>query len=170
MEQAVKSFWRRRRKRAVILLLKGRKENLLTVMPKYFSEQKRLDKTERWATVAEYIKRTYSWRRGSQRRFVDLYSKNERKISKTETKILTHALGLSEKQSSHRSDDEEPNQPTTESKFVESWKEKRPTKRKRDRDTYLSPPSRKRKFEIKMKNKENAKVETSKKANSSKKK
>ena len=139
-------------------------------MAKYFSEQKRLDKTERWATVAEYIKRTYSWRRGSQRRFVDLYSKNERKISKTETKILTHALGLSEKQSSHKSNDEEPNQPTTESKFVESWQEKRSTKRKRDRDTYSSPPSRKIKFEIKMKNKENAKVETSKKANSSKKK
>ena len=57
-----------------------------------------------------------------------------------------------------------------QSKFVESWQEKRPTKRKRDRDTYLSPPSRKIKFEIKMKNKENAKVETSKKANSSKKK
>ena len=57
-----------------------------------------------------------------------------------------------------------------QSKFVESWQEKRPTKRKRDRDTYLSPPSRKIKFEIKMKNKENAKVETSKNANRSKKK
>ena len=79
-------------------------------------------------------------------------------------------MGLSEKQSAHKSDDEEPNQPTTESKFDESWQGKRPTKRKRDRDTYLSPPSRKIKFEIKMKNKENAKVETSKNANRSKKK
>ena len=39
------------------------------------------------------------------------------KISKTETKILTHASGFIEDQSLEKSDDEERNQPTTESKF-----------------------------------------------------
>ena len=79
---------------------------------------------------------------------------------KKKTKILTHVLGLNEEQSSNKSDDEERNQPTVERKFEESWQEKRPTKRKRDRDTYLSPPSKKVKFEIKMKSKENTKTET----------
>ena len=92
------------------------------------------------------------------------YTQKQRKISKKETKILTHALGLNEEQSSDKSNDEERNQPTAESKFEESWQEKRPTKRKRDRDTYLSPPSKEMKFEMKMKNKENVKVETSENA------
>ena len=105
-----------------------------------FFRTKKLDKTELRPTVAEYIKKTYSRRRGSQRQFVDSYLKTERKISRKETKILTHALGLSERQSSDKSDGKERNQPTTESKFEESWQEKRPTKRKRDRDTSLSPP------------------------------
>ena len=82
-----------------------------------FFRTEKLDKTELRAVVAEYIKRTYSRRRGSQRQFVDSYSKTERKISKTETKILTHASGFSEEQSLEKSDDEERNQPTTESKF-----------------------------------------------------
>ena len=64
-----------------------------------FFRTKKLEKTEPRATAVEYIKRTYSRRRGSQRQFVDSYSKTERKISKRETKILTHALGLSEEQS-----------------------------------------------------------------------
>ena len=62
-----------------------------------------------------------------------LYSKTERKISKTETKILTHASGFSEEQSFEKSDDEERNQPTTESKFRESWQKKRPTKLDRNK-------------------------------------
>ena len=99
-------------------------------MPNYFSEQ---ETTELRATITEYIKRTYPRIRGSQRQFVDSYSKTERKISKKETEILTHALGLNEEQSSDKSDDEERNQPITESKSEESWQEKRPTKRKRDR-------------------------------------
>ena len=90
-------------------------------------------------------------------------------MSKKETKILTHALGLNEEKFSRKSDDEERNQSTTESKFEESWQEKRPKKRKRDRDTYLLPPSKKMKFEMKMKNKENVKVETSENAIKSKK-
>ena len=95
-----------------------------------FFRAKKLEKTEPRATAVEYIKRTYSRRRGSQRQFVDSYSKTERKISKRETKILTHALGLSEEQSSYKSDDEECSQPFTESKFEESWQEKRLRKRK----------------------------------------
>ena len=55
------------------------------------------------------------------------------KISKTETKILTHASGFIEKQSLEKSDDEERNQPTTESNFRESWQKKRPTKRERNK-------------------------------------
>ena len=134
-----------------------------------FFRTKKLDKTKLRATVDEYIKRTYSLRRGSQSQFVDSYSKTERKISKKETKVLRHALGLSKEQSSEKSDDEERNQPTTECKFEESWQEKPPTKRKRDRDIYLSPPSNKIKFKMKMKNKENAKVQTSENASKSKK-
>ena len=94
-------------------------------------------------TKAKYFQKTYLRRRGSQRQSVKSYSKNERKISKTKNKILTHALGNNEKQSLHKSNDEEPNQPITERKFEETWSEERPTKRKRDRDTYLSPPSKK---------------------------
>ena len=82
-----------------------------------FFRTKKLDKTELRAAVAECIKRTYSRRRGSQRQFVDSHSKTERKISKAETKILTHASEFSEEQSLEKSDDEERNQPTTESKF-----------------------------------------------------
>ena len=137
-------------------------------MPNYFSEQK-IDKTELRATAAENIKRTYLRRRGSQRQFVDSYSKTERKISKKETKILTHVSGLREEQSSDKSDDKERNQATNESKFEELWQEKRSTRCKRNRDTYLSPPSKEIKFEMKMKNKENAKVETSENAKKSKK-
>ena len=148
------------KKKSSYTFTKRQKQNSLTV--DLFFRTKRLDKTELRATVAEYIKRTYSRRRGSQRQFVDSYSK-------TETKTLTHALGLNEEQSSDKSNDEERNQPTAESKFEESWQEKRPTKRKRDRDTYLLPPSKKMKFEMKMKNKENVKVETSENAIKSKK-
>ena len=64
-----------------------------------FFRTKKLDKTELRAAVAECIKRTYSRRRGSQRQFVDSHSKTERKISKAETKILTHASEFSEEQS-----------------------------------------------------------------------
>ena len=45
-----------------------------------FFRTKKLEKTEPRATAVEYIKRTYSRRRGSQRQFVDSYSKTERKI------------------------------------------------------------------------------------------
>ena len=132
-------------------------------------QNKKIDKTELRATAAENIKRTYVRRRGSQRQFVDSYSKTERKISKKETKILTHVSGLREEQSSDKSDDKERNQATNESKFEELWQEKRSTRCKRNRDTYLSPPSKEIKFEMKMKNKENAKVETSENAKKSKK-
>ena len=131
-----------------------------------FFRTKKLDKTK----LRYIFIKTYSLRRGSQSQFVDSCSKTERKISKKETKVLTHALGLSKEQSSDKSDDEERNQPTTECKFEESWQEKPPTKRKRDRGTYLSSPSKKIKFKMKMKNKENAKVETSENASKSKKK
>ena len=77
--------------------------------------------------------------------------------------------GLREEQSSDKSDDKERNQATNESKFEELWQEKRSTRCKRNRDTYLSPPSKEIKFEMKMKNKENAKVETSENAKKSKK-
>ena len=80
MEQAVKNFWRRRRKRAVALT------NCHTEL---FFRTKKLDKTELRATVAEYIKKTYSRRQDSQRQFVDSYSKLNGKYRKKETKILT---------------------------------------------------------------------------------
>ena len=121
-------------------------------MPNYFSEQKSLTKLNFEPLLPNTSKGHISRRWGSQRQFADTYSKTERKISNNE------------EQSSDKSDDEESNKPTAESKFEESWQEKRSTKRKRDRDTYVPPPSKKINFEIKMKNKVNAKVETSENA------
>ena len=121
-------------------------------------------------TKAKYFQKTYSRRRGSQRQSVKSYSKNERKISKTKNKILTHALGNNEKQSLHKSNDEEPNQPITERKFEETWSEERPTKRKKRQRYILVTSIKENKFEMEMKNKEHAKVETSKYANEKQKK
>ena len=52
-----------------------------------FFRTKKLDKTELPAIVAEYIKRTYSRRRGSQRQFVHSQSKTERKCQKKKLKF-----------------------------------------------------------------------------------
>ena len=70
-----------------------------------FFSRKKLDKTELRDNFAEYIKRLCSRRRGTQRQFVNSYSKTEQKMSKKET--LTHALGLNEEESSNNSNNEE---------------------------------------------------------------
>ena len=54
-----------------------------------FFRIKKLGETELGATIAEYIKKTYSRRQDSQRQFVDSYSKLNGKYQKKETKILT---------------------------------------------------------------------------------
>ena len=141
------------KKKSSYSFIKRQKQNLLTVMPNCFPNKKTWILFWKYLTKAKYFHKTYLKRRGSQRQYVESYSKNERKISKAKTKILAHALRISEKQSLHKSNDEEPNQPATERKFEQTWPEERPTKRKRDRDTYLSPPSKKINLKLRWKTK-----------------